>query len=108
MILFLTYHKVLRGHESKPEFYTVQAGQLQRHFELLAQKGLRPLPVAELLGGEAAHEPPIAKGLPTIPPLPFGRGEGRPVLRSASDEGGGEGSRRVVYPTVPSVSAIGT
>ena len=30
-----------------------------------------------------------------IPPLPFGRGEGR-----------GEGFRRVVYPTVPSVSPL--
>ena len=27
-----------------------------------------------------------------LPPRPFGRGQGRPVLRSAYDEGGGEGS----------------
>src|SRR5258706_12952563 len=58
MILFLTYHKVLRGPESKPELYTVQAGQLQRHLELLAKKGLRSLPVRELIGGEAARATP--------------------------------------------------
>ena len=33
MILFLTYHKVLREPGLKPEFYTVRADQLERQLE---------------------------------------------------------------------------
>src|SRR6266700_3879170 len=62
MILFLTYHKVLRGVESTPEFYTVRAEQLQRHLEMLGQSGLRPLALRELLGDGGVHPSAGAAG----------------------------------------------
>jgi signal transduction histidine kinase/ligand-binding sensor domain-containing protein len=34
-------------------------------------------PAADPSGSPTAHDPALRKGLPTIPPLPFGRGEGR-------------------------------
>src|SRR6266700_914195 len=60
MILFLTYHKVLRGSETEREFYTVRAEQLQRHLELIAEKGLRPLALHELLAAPGARPSPDA------------------------------------------------
>src|ERR1051325_521029 len=50
MILVLTYHKVIRNSESKAEFYSITAEQLERQLELLAQSGLRALAPEELLG----------------------------------------------------------
>jgi peptidoglycan/xylan/chitin deacetylase (PgdA/CDA1 family) len=55
VILFLTYHKVLRGPEKEPEFYTVQAERLERQLEMIHGKGLRPLTVSELVA--AGHSP---------------------------------------------------
>ena len=51
---------------------------------------LAPSPPA----GTPSHAPPIPQTLPTIPPLPFGRGEGRgggSVLSSGADAGNGRG-----------------
>jgi peptidoglycan/xylan/chitin deacetylase (PgdA/CDA1 family) len=50
MILVLTYHKVLHGPGPDSEFYTIQAGQLERHLELLAQSGLLALSPEKLAG----------------------------------------------------------
>jgi peptidoglycan/xylan/chitin deacetylase (PgdA/CDA1 family) len=52
MILVLTYHKVLRGPDPESKFYTLQAGQLERQLELLAQSGLRALSPENLVGSE--------------------------------------------------------
>jgi peptidoglycan/xylan/chitin deacetylase (PgdA/CDA1 family) len=49
VILFLTYHKVMRGPEREPEFYTVPIEQLERQLEMIAEKGLRPIAVEELV-----------------------------------------------------------
>jgi len=49
MILFLTYHKVVRERPAKPEFYTVRAEQLERQLELLARSGFEPLDPHRLL-----------------------------------------------------------
>jgi peptidoglycan/xylan/chitin deacetylase (PgdA/CDA1 family) len=43
MILFLTYHKVVREPEARAEFYTIRAEQLERQLELLARSGLEPI-----------------------------------------------------------------
>jgi len=53
MILFLTYHKVLRGPEAKPEFYTTWAEQMERQLEMLARTGFHALCPAELLSVKA-------------------------------------------------------
>ena len=53
MILVLTYHKVVRGPEEHPEFYSIRAEQLERHIELLHEKNFRILPPGELLNREA-------------------------------------------------------
>jgi peptidoglycan/xylan/chitin deacetylase (PgdA/CDA1 family) len=66
MILFLTYHKVLRGPESEAEFYTLQAGKLQRLLELLAEKGLRQLPLRELLHNGGVRPSPGAAGSDSV------------------------------------------
>ena len=52
MILVLTYHKVLRGPDPDSEFYTLQAEQLERQLELLAQSGLHALSPEKLVGFE--------------------------------------------------------
>lgn len=52
MILVLTYHKVLRGPDPESGFYTIKAGQLERHLELLAQSGLDALSPEKLVGLE--------------------------------------------------------
>ena len=57
MILVLTYHKVLRGPDPKSGFYTLQAGQLERHLELLAQSGLQALSPEKLVGFEPLSQP---------------------------------------------------
>jgi len=49
MILFLTYHKVVRQAEVKPEFYTIRAEHLERQLELLSRSGFEPLLPQELL-----------------------------------------------------------
>src|SRR6266481_2681222 len=48
MILFLTYHKVVRQAEVKPEFYTIRAERLERQLELLARSGFQPISPKEL------------------------------------------------------------
>jgi len=53
MILVLTYHKVVRGPEEHPEFYSIRAEQLERHIELLHEKNFRILPPGGLLNREA-------------------------------------------------------
>jgi len=53
MILVLTYHKVVRGPEEHPEFYSVRAEELERHIELLHQNNFRILSPADLLNAEA-------------------------------------------------------
>jgi peptidoglycan/xylan/chitin deacetylase (PgdA/CDA1 family) len=52
MILVLTYHKVVCGPSPDSEFYTIQAEQLERHLELLAQSGLHALSPDKLVGFE--------------------------------------------------------
>src|SRR5204863_3490137 len=52
MILVLTYHKVVRGSEENPEFYSIRAEQLERHIELLHQHNFRILPPTELLNAK--------------------------------------------------------
>jgi len=49
MILVLTYHKVLRGPDPESGFYTLQARQLERQLELLAQSGLHALSPEKLV-----------------------------------------------------------
>ena len=49
MFLVLTYHKVLRGPDAESGFYTIQADNLERQLELLAQDGFRALAPEELL-----------------------------------------------------------
>ena len=53
MILVLTYHKVVRGPEEHPEFYSIRAEQLERHIELLHQNKFLFLSPTDLLNGEA-------------------------------------------------------
>src|SRR5207302_14891 len=50
------------------------------------------LPSQEAQSSSPPSEAKRAKELPMISTLPFGRAEGRTVLRSAPDEGGGDGS----------------
>lgn len=57
MILVLTYHQVLRGRDPESRFYTIQAGQLERHLELLAQSGLHALTPEQLVGLERPSQP---------------------------------------------------
>ncbi len=57
MILVLTYHKVLREQEPKPEFYTITAEHLERQLELLARSGLHALTPEELSGGSIPEQP---------------------------------------------------
>ena len=59
MILVLTYHKVLRGPDPESGFYTIQAGQLERQLELLAQSGLQALAPEKLVGFEPRPNGPI-------------------------------------------------
>ncbi|HOF42060.1 MAG TPA: polysaccharide deacetylase family protein [Candidatus Paceibacterota bacterium] len=55
MILILTYHKVLPGLDHESGFYSIQAEQLERQLELLAQSGLHALSPEELVeNGPAA------------------------------------------------------
>ncbi len=49
MILFLTYHKVVREGEPRPDFYTIRAEQLERQLELLGRSGFKPLFPQKLL-----------------------------------------------------------
>ena len=57
MILILTYHKVLRSAETKPEFYSIKAETLERHLQLLAQSGFRALQPEELLSCQPDTKP---------------------------------------------------
>ena len=56
MILFLTYHKVVRQPEVKPGFYTIRAEQLERQLELLARSGFEPLAPQKLLHDKQPQE----------------------------------------------------
>ena len=66
MILFLTYHKVVRSSESEKEFYTTTAEEFERELESLARSDLQPLAPQELLN----HKP----GLPPAYILSFDDG----------------------------------
>jgi peptidoglycan/xylan/chitin deacetylase (PgdA/CDA1 family) len=57
MILVLAYHKVLRDPDPESGFYTLQASQLERQLELLAQSRLYPLSPDELLSGQPLPQP---------------------------------------------------
>jgi len=57
MILFLTYHKVVREKEVKPGFYTIRADQLERQLELLARSGFQPLQPQKLLDFKGSSTP---------------------------------------------------
>jgi peptidoglycan/xylan/chitin deacetylase (PgdA/CDA1 family) len=57
MILILTYHKVLRGPDPRPDFYTIRADQLERQLELLAQSGFHALSPEELTDYKPQPDP---------------------------------------------------
>jgi peptidoglycan/xylan/chitin deacetylase (PgdA/CDA1 family) len=52
MILVLAYHKVLSAADPESDFYTLQAGKLERHLQLLAQSGLHALSPEKLVDSE--------------------------------------------------------
>jgi peptidoglycan/xylan/chitin deacetylase (PgdA/CDA1 family) len=55
MILILTYHKILRGAEAEPKFYTVPVEQFERQIELIKETGFRFLEPRELVNGACAR-----------------------------------------------------
>lgn len=69
MILFLTYHKVLRDTQSEPEFYTVSSQQFEKHLDMLAHAGLRAMSIKELTEEENSSDSKFSTG--TKQPVPF-------------------------------------
>ena len=57
MILVLTYHKVLREVEPKPEFYTVEAEHLETQLDTLARSGFDALAPTDLLNFQSRQRP---------------------------------------------------
>lgn len=57
MILILTYHKVLREQETKPEFYSITAEHLERQLEMLAHSGYHALTPGQLVAGALPEGP---------------------------------------------------
>jgi len=57
MILILTYHKVLRQPESRPDFYTIGADEFLRQLDLLVQSGYRALQPEDLMGYQSDSKP---------------------------------------------------
>lgn len=57
MILVLTYHKVLREREPRPEFYSITADDLERQLKSLAQSSLGALAPEALCRGSIPERP---------------------------------------------------
>ena len=55
MILFLTYHKVVRNSEGEKEFYTTSADQFERELDLLAASSLQPITPEALVEGRGSR-----------------------------------------------------
>ncbi len=57
MIFILTYHRVVRGAETKPKFYTVTERQMEHQVELLDSFGYEPLRPSDLLNYQPHAKP---------------------------------------------------
>jgi peptidoglycan/xylan/chitin deacetylase (PgdA/CDA1 family) len=55
VILFLTYHKVVRNSEGEKEFYTTSADQFERELDLLAASSLQPLTPEAVVEGRGSR-----------------------------------------------------
>src|SRR4051812_16130582 len=69
MILFLTYHQVLRETEPEAEFYTIRSETLELHLQMLEDAGLRPMDVHKLT--QEGNRPAVEERPEVKQPVPF-------------------------------------